>query len=429
MASRNEITAADLDRLIDLEHGRVHASAYTRSDIFDLELTDVFLSSWLFMGLSSEIPNPGDFRTLYLADVPVIFTRDDAGRIVVMLNRCPGCFSIVCQQEAGNASSYHCALHDWYFDRQGALSGFDLRLDRLTRVESYRGLVFACLSATAPGLQRHLGLARRYIDLWVDQSPTGEMEVSGGSWRSTYMGNWKLYLQSNGDGYRLEYLRHLARRDEPAPVYIDPETDPRRAYDLGNGHSFLETEAFDPDWRSKLPLIYIGALETRLGPDRTAQVLSFPDWRLQVFPNLCLTRHSLRVLRPIGVEETEVTQKLVMLPGAPDDLNRATMARATRTDGPAGHRSQDEFEMLERSQHGFRAGEAIDGPNAWVNVSRGLANERRGPAGERIDSIGSEVTVRAGLRRWATMLYAATEAATLEASLQAPLPPQEQGQA
>lgn len=418
------VTPDDLERLIDLEHGRVHSSAYTRTDLFGLELTSVFLSSWLFLGLSSEIPRPGDFRTLYLADLPVILTRDDGGEIAVMLNRCPACGSTVCQREEGNAGAYHCAFHDWYFDRQGSLSGLDLRLDRLLRVESYRGLVFACLSATAPGLQRHLGLARRYIDLWVDQSPSGEMQLSGGSWKSKYEGNWKLYLQSNGDGYRIEYLRNLARRDEPAPVYIDPETDSRRAYDLGNGHSFLEVEAFDPDWRSKLPASYVEAIEARLGPERAADVLGFPDWRLQVFPNLCLTRHSLRVLRPVEVEETEVIQKVVLLPEAPDGLNRAIMGRMLRTDGPAGHRSQDEFEMLNRSQHGFRTGEAVNGPDAWVNVSRGLANETVGPAGERIDSISSEVTVRAPLRRWAALLQAATREAAIEAPLQAPLPPQ-----
>ena len=154
-------------------------------------------------------------------------------------------------------------------------------------------------------------------------------------------------------GYRIEYLRNLARRDEPAPVYIDPDTDPRRGYDLGNGHSFLEVEAFDPDWRNKLPPSYIGALETRLGTERAVEVLGFPEWRLQVFPNLCLTRHSLRVLRPVDVEETEIIQKIVELPEVPDSLNRQIMAGSLRTDGPAGHRSQDEAEMLNRSQHGF----------------------------------------------------------------------------
>ena len=76
------------------------------------------------------------------------------------------------------------------------------------------------------------------------------------------------------------------------PVYIDPETDTRRAYDLGNGHSFLEMEAFDADWRSELPPSYIEAIEARLGPERAAQVLGYPDWRLQGFPNTSPARTS-----------------------------------------------------------------------------------------------------------------------------------------
>ena len=43
------------------------------------------------------------------------------------------------------------------------------------------------------------------------------MGVSGGTWKSTYEGNWKLYMQSNADGYRIEYLRKLGRHDEPEP--------------------------------------------------------------------------------------------------------------------------------------------------------------------------------------------------------------------
>ena len=68
------VSREDIDRLIDLEHGRIHAAAYTRKDLFDFELPSVFLSSWLYLGLSSEIASPGDFRTLYMADLPVILT-------------------------------------------------------------------------------------------------------------------------------------------------------------------------------------------------------------------------------------------------------------------------------------------------------------------------------------------------------------------
>lgn len=418
------LSEEELSKLADLEHGRVHASAYTRSDIFDLELPSVFLGSWLFLGLESEVENPGDFKTVYMADVPVILTRDQGRELIVMLNRCPGCGSTVCQRESGSASAYHCAFHDWYFDSRGALSGVDLRLDRLTRVESYRGLIFACLSATAPGLHQHLGLARRYIDLWADQSPTGEMGLSGGSWKSTYAGNWKLYLQSNGDGYRLEYLRNLARKDEAAPQFIDPDSDPRLTYDLGNGHTFIETDAFDTAWRGRLPTDYVQAVEQRVGPDRTAAVLGFPDWRLQVFPNLCLTRHSLRVLRPISVEETEITQRVTRLPDAPESLNGDILRRASRNDGPAGHRSQDEFEMLERSQHGFRAADAPGAGSGWVYVSKGQASEVRGAHGERIGAVDSEVGVRAPLRAWSALLAGATNVSAVEAPIQVPLPPQ-----
>ena len=68
------------------------------------------------------------------------------------------------------------------------------------RSETYRGFIFANLSATAPGLADCLGDSRRALDNMVDRSPEGELDAVGSSFRAIYRNNWKIYLENLHDG-------------------------------------------------------------------------------------------------------------------------------------------------------------------------------------------------------------------------------------
>ena len=45
----------------------------------------------------------------------------------------------------------------------------------------------------------------------MDRSPTGEVEVTGGIWKHTYLGNWKLQLEGSNEGYHPDYLHKIGR--------------------------------------------------------------------------------------------------------------------------------------------------------------------------------------------------------------------------
>ena len=45
-----------------VEPGRVHRRVYTDPDLFELEMERIFGRAWLFVGHTSQVPNPGDYH-------------------------------------------------------------------------------------------------------------------------------------------------------------------------------------------------------------------------------------------------------------------------------------------------------------------------------------------------------------------------------
>jgi phenylpropionate dioxygenase-like ring-hydroxylating dioxygenase large terminal subunit len=131
--------------------------------------------------------------------------RDDNGAVRLFLNRCRHRGSTVCQVEAGNAKTFRCAYHGWTYRNNGELAGVtyqegygsafrkeQLGLVQVPRVEHYRGFMFGSLSPAGISLDDHLGgPAKEQIDLFVDLSPEGEIEVRAGVHRFDYPANWK----------------------------------------------------------------------------------------------------------------------------------------------------------------------------------------------------------------------------------------------
>src|SRR4051794_9076779 len=81
--------ASQSDEIAKLvEPGRVHRRVYVDSEIFELEMERLFGRAWLFVGHTSQVPNPGDFFTTELARQPVVMTRHRDGTVHVLFNRC-----------------------------------------------------------------------------------------------------------------------------------------------------------------------------------------------------------------------------------------------------------------------------------------------------------------------------------------------------
>ena len=77
---RHSLSDEQLSSLVDYERGRVHASVYTDEDVFAEEMRRIFHRSWVYLAHESEVALPGDYKTTYIGQIPVIISRTEDGR-------------------------------------------------------------------------------------------------------------------------------------------------------------------------------------------------------------------------------------------------------------------------------------------------------------------------------------------------------------
>jgi len=109
-------TVADL-----VEAGRVHRRVYADPDVFELEMERIFGRAWLFVGHTSQVPNPGDYFTTELGRQPVVMTRHRDGSVNVLFNRCTHRGAKVVNERCGHAARMTCLYHGWSYDTDGTL--------------------------------------------------------------------------------------------------------------------------------------------------------------------------------------------------------------------------------------------------------------------------------------------------------------------
>ena len=129
--------------------------------------------TWQFLCLADELPEPGDYKTTFLGETPVIVTRGEDGEIHAMVNRCAHRGNLVCLKQRGHTKDgLTCVYHAWRYDLAGNLTSVAFRrgvggkggmpesfrleehgLKKL-RTDQFAGLVFGTLSPEAPPLRR-----------------------------------------------------------------------------------------------------------------------------------------------------------------------------------------------------------------------------------------------------------------------------------
>ena len=67
---------------------RVHGSLYTDPEIFEAELKQIWYRTWVYVGHESEVPNANDYVVKSIGPQSVIMTRDEQGKVNLLLNRC-----------------------------------------------------------------------------------------------------------------------------------------------------------------------------------------------------------------------------------------------------------------------------------------------------------------------------------------------------
>ncbi len=422
-------TGGEIGRLY--EGGRVHSRAYTDSAVYEIEMERIFGRGWLYIGHVSEVATPGDFRVRKMGRQPVIMIRGRDDAVRVFMNRCRHRGSAVCEAESGNTKFLRCWYHGWVYDTVGKLVevtqreayGADFNQDAMgltppTRVEQYRGFMFASLAKTGPSLREHLGNAAAMIDLMVDASPVSELAVDAGAHKTVYRGNWKLVGM---DGYHPNFVHASViaawQRKQDSGMGATHRDDPfddkaaSRTRDLGNGHAMLDLTAqrlshYDvyTKFLRSVPggEQYIEAMRKRHGDERARLLIALAgDPHVGVFPNMQLINNQIRIMNPIAPDETEVIMFPVRLGGVSDEMNALRIRQHESFYGPAGAGSPDDAEIFERAQRGMMA--QVDG---WVDLSRGMNREEHEADGCIVGRITDEVPQRGQFKRWREMMTA-----------------------
>ena len=79
--------------------------------------------TWSFVCLEVDLPHPGDFRTTFVGEMPVIVVRGHDGSIRAFENRCAHRGALISLEDYGTAKHFQCVYHAWTYDLEGNLTG------------------------------------------------------------------------------------------------------------------------------------------------------------------------------------------------------------------------------------------------------------------------------------------------------------------
>lgn len=250
----------DLDDLVrrvgaGMDQGLLPVEVFCDDKVFRAEMQRIFGRVWVFVAHESELAKSGDFVLRKIGLDTVIVTRDDEGKVNVMLNHCRHRGSEVCHEDAGNTRHFKCPYHGWIYNLKGEFAGAPHLKDayetspdkkawglrRAPQVDSLHGFIFACLSEETPPLRECLGDAVKVLDAILGLHPAG-MRVVAPPERFTVRADWKSGAENFcGDAYHVSTTHLSAGLSEFIPDVRQVSTI-ARALDCGDANSFIAHE-------------------------------------------------------------------------------------------------------------------------------------------------------------------------------------------
>jgi phenylpropionate dioxygenase-like ring-hydroxylating dioxygenase large terminal subunit len=147
---------------------------YHDPEYFRVETARMIRPSWQIVCHRSDIPNPGDWRTLDLPGESVIAIRGPDGIVRAFANVCRHRGSRLVDGQAGCAKRLTCPYHAWTYAADGRLVGIPQRDDYPgldpaqlglipVELEDWRGFLFVRLEAGGPSVERMMAPYEREV--------------------------------------------------------------------------------------------------------------------------------------------------------------------------------------------------------------------------------------------------------------------------
>lgn len=319
-------------------------------------------ATWNYLCLDAELPEPGNYRTTFVGETPVVVVKDDDGEFYAFENRCAHRGALIALEKSGKADNFQCVYHAWSYNRQGDLTGVAFEKGvkgqggmpasfcknehgpRKLMVAVYCGLVFGSFSDDVPPINEYLGPE---ICSHIERVLHKPVEVIG-RFTQALPNNWKLYFENVKDSYHASLLHlffttfELNRLSQKGGVIVDETGGHHVSFSMidptAADESYKEQglRSDDSKYRLKDPSVLEGFKEYDDGI--TLQILSvFPGFVLQQIQN-CL---AVRQVLPKGIERTELNWTYISYT---DDTPEQRTVRLKQLNlvGPAGFISMED---------------------------------------------------------------------------------------
>jgi len=268
--------------------------------LFDREMVRVFGRSWVWLGDTEDLREPGDFITAEIGYQSIVVVRTASGAIKGFLNNCRHRASTVVAGASGNCgSSMVCPYHHWTYDLDGRVIGIPDRIRMYPdgipmdeyglvpiRIEvAWNTLVFGCLSQRAPTFREWIApIADRYDRYRFDTFQRYPRELN-----EVYPINWKAFVENSNDDYHVRFVHrriNAERKQMDTVVRFEgrtcsgykPHPD---SFDMSGGRSDMASDDLNGHYADFIypnltPLPYANLLilvrADPIAPDRTRLV-------------------------------------------------------------------------------------------------------------------------------------------------------------
>ena len=186
-------------------HG-MPGALFGREDIFATDIDIFFTKHWILVGVTADIPEPGDVSTIDIGKSSIILVRDDDEGIRAFHNVCRHRGARLKPAGKSTVGMLVCPYHQWTYDLDGSLKhaahmgkDFDATCRSLMPVHSkvVGAHIFVCLADEPP---QDMSLLAETMTPRFAQYDLSNAKIAHES-EIIENGNWKLVIENNRECY------------------------------------------------------------------------------------------------------------------------------------------------------------------------------------------------------------------------------------
>ncbi|MEM5456300.1 aromatic ring-hydroxylating dioxygenase subunit alpha [Paraburkholderia phytofirmans] len=337
---------------------------YGRQDIFESDIDIFFNKHWIVVGVTADVPEPGDVSTVDIGSASVIVVRDDDEQIRAFRNVCRHRGSRLREPGKSTVGMLVCPYHQWTYDLEGELrhaahmgKNFDKTCRSLipVHVKVVGAHILVCFAEDTPSDISRLEetMAPRFAPYDLQNSKIAyETEI-------VENGNWKLVIENNRECYHCSaghpelnvsflpedfgFSKEEMSEESLAALdtYYARNVSTKQSWEEG-GHIHAAVEFLDVDATTQFRtqrLVIAGAgesqtMDTKVACTKLFGDLSRPDlgdthfWTHNSWTHVMSDHAVISYLIPLSPDKTLVRTKWLVradaVEGVDYDLNRLT---------------------------------------------------------------------------------------------------------